>query len=205
MTQMSAATSSEETPTPRRRPGGRTARVGASVLAATLDLLSEGGFASLTIDQVADRSGVHKTTIYRRWGSREGLVGAALASRSATEVPIPDTDTLRGDLTEIARAVAANLSSPLGRALAQTMVGHADDPEIRRITEEFWSTRFAHTDKIVERAIERGELASETDPRLVIEAVVAPVWFRSIAMRAPAEREFIAAVVDVVLNGFDRE
>lgn len=69
--------------------------MGASVLAATLEILAEHGFASLTIDEVAERAGVHTTTVYRRWGSRDGLVAAALASQGAAppgpgreEVPV---------------------------------------------------------------------------------------------------------------------
>ena len=193
--------SPDEPATPRRRPGGRTARIGAAVLDATLEILSEGGFASLAVDEVAERAGVHKTTIYRRWGSREGLVGAALATQSGAQIPIPDTGGVRSDVAAVARSVAASLSSPLGRALAQTMVGHADDPEIGRITEDFWSTRFDRTDVIVERAIARGELPEGTDPRLLMEMVVAAVWFRSIATRAPVDDQLVTTVVDIVLAG----
>ena len=132
------AVKTDETPAPRRRPGGRTARTGAAVLAATQEILANDGFAALTID--------------------------ALESRGTTEIPIPDTGTIHGDTEAIAEMVAANLASPLGRALAQTMVGHSDDNEIRRVTDEFWRTRFEHTDVTVHRAIERHELPNDTDP-----------------------------------------
>ena len=201
---MSATSSSDPdagSTAPRPRPGGRTARVGAAVVAATLDLLGEGGLADLTVDAVAERAGVHKTTIYRRWGSRERLVGAALATQSAESISVPDTGDLRGDLVEVARAVAANLASPLGRALAQTVVGHGDDPEIARLAEGFWSSRFDRTAPVVERAVRRGELAEGTDPRLVVELVVAPVWFRSIVVREPVDDDHLEVVVDVALAG----
>ena len=197
-------TSADDASTTRKRPGGRSARVGAAVLDATLEILSEGGLSSLTVDEVAERADVHKTTIYRRWRSREGLVVAALESQSTDNVPVPDTGSLRDDVAAIARSVAANLSSPLGRALAQTIVGHGDDPEIARITEEFWTSRFDRTAVVVERAIERDELPEGTDPRLLIEAVVAVVWFRSIATRAPVDDALVDTVVDVVLGGFSR-
>ena len=201
---MSDLASSSERSAARKRPGGRTARVGAAVLDATLEILGEGGFGALTVDEVAGRAGVHKTTIYRRWGSREGLVGAALAARSEVEIPVPDTGSLRDDVAAVAESVATNLSSPLGRALAQTMVGQADDAEIGRIADEFWSTRFARTAAIVERSVGRGELPADTDPRLVIELVVAAVWFRSIVTRAPVDDHFVDTVVDVVLAGLMR-
>jgi AcrR family transcriptional regulator len=174
-------------------------------VAATLELLAKSGFGSLSIDEVANRAGVHKTTVYRRWGTRERLVAEALATLGTTEVPIPDTGTLRADIEAVAHGVSANLATPLGRALAQTMVGGGDDPEIARITAEFWSTRFDLTSVLVDRAIERGELPTETDTRFVVEMVVAALWFRSIVTRAPISDEVIASVVDVVIAGFSAD
>ncbi|MGI9623741.1 MAG: TetR/AcrR family transcriptional regulator [Acidimicrobiales bacterium] len=197
--------SADETPAPRKRPGGRTARTGAAVLAATLEILANDGFAALTVDAVAERAGVHRTTVYRRWGTRERLVVDALASQGTTEIPIPDTGTIQGDTEAIARMVAANLASPLGRALAQGMVGHGDDDEIRRVTEEFWRTRFELTSVLVHRAVERRELPEGTDSRLVVELVVATVWFRSIVTRSAVDDALIAQITDVVIKGFGNE
>lgn len=202
MTDRATTTDSGEPPTARKRPGGRTARIGSAVLAATLEILGEDGFGSLTIDEVAARADVHKSTVYRRWGSRERLVGEALAARSADEIPVPDTGTLRGDLEAIVGGVAASLATPLGRALAQTMVGQGDDPEIARITEEFWTTRFERTSVVVDRAIERGELPDGADTRLVVEMVVATIWFRSIVTRAQVDDGLVSPVIDAVLRGF---
>ncbi len=186
---------------PLKRPGGRTARTGAAVTAATLEILSEEGFGALTVDAVAQRAEVHPTTVYRRWGSRERLVAEALAAQSAAEITIPDTGGVRGDLEAVAQMVAANLASPLGRALAQTMVGHGDDPDISRITGEFWSSRFDRTTVVVDRAIERGELPDHTDPRFLVEMVAAAIWFCSIATRGTVEDRFVRSVVDLVLAG----
>ena len=202
---MTTASSTDETPAPRKRPGGRTARTGAAVLAATLEILAEDGFGALTIDAVAEKAGVHRTTLYRRWGTRERLVVDALASQSTTEIPIPDTGTIQSDTEAIAKMVSANLASPLGRALAQGMVGHGEDDEIRSVTEEFWRTRFERTDVVVNRAIERRELPEDTDPRLVVEMVVATVWFRSIVTRSPVDDALIAQIADVVIRGFSNE
>ena len=202
---MTTASSTDETPAPRKRPGGRTARTGAAVLAATLEILAEDGFGALTIDAVAEKAGVHRTTLYRRWGTRERLVVDALAAQSTTEIPIPDTGTIQSDTEAIAKMVSANLASPLGRALAQGMVGHGEDDEIRSVTEEFWRTRFERTDVVVNRAIERRELPEDTDPRLVVEMVVAPVWFRSIVTRSPIDDALITQVVETVIRGFSNQ
>jgi len=185
---------------PRRRPGGRSARVGAAVIDATLTLLAEGGFDAVGIDEVATTAGVHKTTVYRRWGTRERLVAEALARRSADEVPVPDSGTLRRDLDLVARSVAANLSDPLGNALATAMVGHAADPEIARITDEFWSTRFERMSVVVERGVERGEADPGGDAALVIEVVVAAVWFRCVVARSEVDDDLVAAAVDAAMT-----
>ena len=84
------------------------------------------------------------------------------------------------------------------------MVGAGDDDDIRRVTQEFWRTRFERTDVLVNRAIDRRELPEGTDPRLVIEMVVATVWFRSIVTRAPVDDALIGHVVDVIIEGFAR-
>ena len=92
---------------PRRRPGGRSARVRAAALEATLAELAESGYPELTLARVASRAGVNKTTLYRRWGTREALVLDAMLELAGEGVKIPDTGSLHGDLLAIARGSAA--------------------------------------------------------------------------------------------------
>ena len=73
----------------RRRPGGRSARVRAAVLEATLDQLAESGYDGLSFEAVAVRAGVHKTTLYRRWSDRTALVLDAMLELSSQTVPVP--------------------------------------------------------------------------------------------------------------------
>lgn len=187
------------------RPGGRTARTTEAVHAATLALLAGGGYESVSVDAVAVEAGVHRTTVYRRWGSREALVADALATNSEERVPIPDEGDLRSDLVAMATSVADNLASPLGRSLAVAMVGRADDPEMSEVSDGFWSTRFDATAEIVERAAERGELPPGTDSRRIIEAVVAPVWFRAVVQRAPVDRRLLEDAVDAAISLIPRD
>ena len=81
------------------------------MLGATADLLAEVGYEALTFEAVAQRAGVHKTTVYRRWPTKPDLVADAARERSVQLVEVPDTGTLLGDLTALARAVAANIGS----------------------------------------------------------------------------------------------
>jgi len=95
-----------------KRPGGRSARVRAAVRQATLDELVAHGYAGLTIDNVAQRSGVHKTTVYRRWGSPAGLVADALELAAEEAWPLPDTGDLTADLRALTAAVHTGFTDP---------------------------------------------------------------------------------------------
>src|SRR5688500_3299261 len=87
----------ENEQTSRRRPVGRGPKLRKAVLAATLLELADRGYAALSIEDVARRAGVNKTTVYRRWGDRQSLVVDALTDEMAV-VTIPDTGTIEGDL-----------------------------------------------------------------------------------------------------------
>ena len=93
--------------TPRtRRTGGRSARVHTAVLAATIDVLLDRGIDGLTIAEIAERAGVHETTVYRRWGTKANLALEAVLSTSILEIPAPNTNSLRGDLLALLHGVA---------------------------------------------------------------------------------------------------
>src|SRR4051794_12952320 len=110
---MAAPDQQPDDPT-RRRPGGRSARVQEAVLAAVLHELVESGYGSLSFDRVAERAGVHRATLYRRWTGKEALVAEALLAQAARDVPMPDTGTLLGDLRALVHAIVANITAPLG-------------------------------------------------------------------------------------------
>jgi AcrR family transcriptional regulator len=124
------------------RPPGRGRKLRAAVLAATLAELTACGYAALTVDNVARRAGVHKTSVYRRWKDRAGLVLDALTENVAVGVPIPDTGAIDTDLQAYARSLVAWLSSPLGRGvLAASVSDAARVPEIAELERRFYADR----------------------------------------------------------------
>ena len=195
--------SETEGPAPRRRrPGGRTARVRAAVIAATLAELAESGYSSLSLERVAQRAGVHKTTLYRRWGTREDLVLEAMLEQVALHVSVPDTGSLRTDLLELALTAADNSSSPEVAAMARAVVAEAPhDGRLAAANRRFWAERLALDAVIVERAIERGEVAAGIEPRRVIESVIGPIHLRLLLTGEPVDREFVSGIVDTVIDG----
>jgi AcrR family transcriptional regulator len=174
--------------------------VRAAVLEATVEELATNGLASLSLEAVARRAQVHKTTIYRRWGSREMLILDALRHQTRENVPVPDTGDLRADLIRLATDAVRNAvaNEPILRAAISELPHNA---ALAEVTQHFWQERLALDGQIIERAIGRGEIPTDTDPRSVIEAVLSPLHLRFLFGGRPADRRTIARTVDLVLSG----
>jgi len=188
-----------------QRPGGRSARVRAAALAATLEELAEEGYSTLSLDSVARRAGVHKTTLYRRWGTREALVLEAMLERVSERVPVPDTGSLRDDLLALAGAAAATMTTPEGEAHVRAVAAAGShDSALAAANRQFWEERLALDAVVVERAVARGEVPAGTEPRPVIEALLGPLYFRLLVTGERPDRRFIGQVVDLVIDGVGR-
>ena len=185
----------------QQRTGGRSARVREAVLRATVEVVAESGYAGLSFEEVARRSGVHKTTVYRRWPTTAALVLDALLERSAEAVPVPDTGSVREDLHRFVRAIASNITSPLGAALVATLTGEPADETVDALVHDFWRARFALAAEIVQRGIDRGELRADVDAGLVVELLVAPLYLRLLVTREPVNRRYADRVVDLAVAG----
>ncbi len=167
-----------------QRPGGRTERTRQAVLHATLALLAERGFAELTVDAVAERSGVHKTTVYRRWSSPDGLVAAALQMGAEDDWKAPDTGSLEDDLYEVAAELVRYFTEPGLRELPTASILAAfQSPPAAEALHDFYVDRHSRSAPIVERAVARGDVPVETDAVEVIRAVCGPVFYRLFVSR----------------------
>ena len=167
------------------RPGGRTARTAAAVYAATIEELSERAYADISIETIAARAGVHKTTVYRRWGSKAELISRALIGTASSRIQVPDTGNVETDLRLLARAVQAVLSLPEGAAITRALiVGALASAEIAGLMEQFWAARLAAISVIVDRAVQAGQLPAGTDAAALMHAVAAPLYFQLLVTRA---------------------
>ncbi|HEV7909411.1 MAG TPA: TetR/AcrR family transcriptional regulator [Pseudonocardiaceae bacterium] len=169
------------------RPGGRTARVRAAVLQATYAELVAHGYAGLTVENVAERAGVHKTTVYRRWESVDGLIADALEPGAADWTP-PDTGSLEQDLIVIATELVRVFGDPEQRAVPEAVVVAAfQSSRAVEALRRFYASRHARAAQVVTRAIERGELPAGTDPVEVVRLTCAPVFYRVFITREPVD------------------
>jgi AcrR family transcriptional regulator len=157
------------------------------VLEAALEELSSRGYEQASVDAIAHRAGVHKTTLYRRWGSKEHLIADAIETAAADRIDVPDSGDVGQDLRALARAVQAVLTSREGAAVVRALVSGAQDaPEVQRIIRRFWTARLAHVGQpIVSRAIDRGQLPTETDPAELLRYVAAPLYYRLLITADP--------------------
>ncbi len=185
-----------------RRPGGRSARVRRAVLDAALSCLDDG-LTRVSLPDVASRAAVAPSSLYRRWGSVENLMAEALLDQSRMTMPVPDTGSVRTDLIAFAQGLARFLASPRGAAVLRTaaVLEWSEDRAAART--RFWDERFAVSGVIVQRGIDRGELAPDTDARLLMEMVVAPLHLRRLLL-GEDPTTMIEQQVDLLLDGSRR-
>ncbi len=181
------------------RPKSEAAR--RKALDAAADLIVEGGVAKVTIEEVSARSGVAKTTIYRHWPDRPGLI-LDTVQQAFRHVATPDTGSLRGDLTAFfGSMVRADLSGRVGRMMPCLIDAASRDPEMEQLLTRLGVEREQPIIQIVERAQERGELPEDLDLRVVIGAIVGPIVFRKVVQRQPIDVDYVAGCIDVAING----
>jgi len=178
---------------------GRSARVVQAVLRATAEELSRVGYAALRVEDVAERSGVNKTTIYRRWPGKAELVSATLSAiKSAADV---DTGNVREDLLAMIREVVAFAVSPLGRGLLRILQTERADPEVEKIARALRVSRRAARAQLIERAMARGELPAVVPASIVAELVFSAVHTRILSFGDRVDDAFASEIVDTVLAG----
>jgi AcrR family transcriptional regulator len=173
-----------------------------AVLTAAFAELDEHGYGGFSIEAVARRSGVHKTTIYRRWPTREALLVYALDTRRDRDLPVPDAGSVRGELRQFGELVVAKLTSRYGNALLKSLVSAGDEsPDVRDKVGSFWTERLSVGAGVLSRAVARGELPPHMDAHLLIEAFLAPIYLRVLFSQEPVSAEFLERLIDLLLDG----
>ncbi|MFG2579778.1 TetR-like C-terminal domain-containing protein [Streptomyces malaysiensis] len=186
----------ERPPHGSARPGGRTARTRAAVLAAAYEELDRDSIAALTLDRLARRSGVHVSTIRRRWRTVEGVVVDLLAERSSV-LPTPDTGDFLRDLTQLTEAIADFNNTLRNRNVIQGLLAAAaHDARVEEIVRSAFMRRTEEVTWIVRHAIERGEIPGDTDAWEVIASLAAPLYYRVLILRGVIDERLVHTTVE---------
>lgn len=188
---------------PRPRGPGRPRKSATShaILKATREILAQGGVHGLTVEGVAERSGVAKTTIYRRWRSKEDLALAALLEVIREEPPLPHVGNTQAALNAYLGQLIKNVNSKLyGRILRGLISELAVDRELARgFREQVLLRRIGPIAGLLARGIERGELRSDLDLELAVDLLLGPIYYRLLMSGEPLTTAFITRLVRAVM------
>lgn len=198
------ADASPSTGAPERAPGRpRDPRSDAAILDAARALLEERSLATLTMEAVAARAGVAKTTLYRRYRSREELALAVLAQMAGDQVPVPDLGDTRAELVHAVADTARTMTDTVaGRTIRSLVAALGDDDELAHaFRERLVRLRREELRRVVERGVERGDLRDGPQLALVSELIVGPLFWRLLMTGDALDDAFAAELVDAVLAG----
>ncbi len=171
-----------------RRGRPRSEEADQAILDAALDLLVSEGYQGMSMEGIAQRAGVGKATLYRRFSDKAQVVVEAVSSHGCAVLPMVDTGDLRADLLAFYEGMARSLAGPDGPIMAAVATEKARHPELQREFEQvFVSDRRAYLRRIIRAAVDRGDLPADTDVNLL--ALVGPaVLWQQITMEASAEQ-----------------
>ena len=191
----------------QRRDAGRArgAAVTAAVLAAVRAELAVSGLDGLSVERVARRAEVNKTSVYRRWPTREALVAAAMEGLRADFAGSPDTGDLAGDLRALAAPIAELAARPDGVALLRAAMAPETGDDLGALAARSVADRVAPAFGVVERARARGEWRDGADPQQAIFVLVGAIIHRVLLERADPTGEWLDRLVDLVLRGVRAE
>jgi AcrR family transcriptional regulator len=192
--------------TATRNSDPRAERSKQAILDATRELMNEeGGVRTLTVEAVAARSGVAKTTIYRRWRDKWELALDAVMIDMLPRFANPNDvgDTRKELITFVDSVTKLWAAPPYGPAMQGLISQIATEPELARVyREQVVEPRREQLRPVIERGIARGDLRPDTDLRLVHELLVGPILYRLLLSGPPLDRKLTTSLADAVLDSF---
>lgn len=180
----------------------RSARAHQAILTATTDLLADVGYGPLTIEGVAARAGVAKTTVYRWWPTKGALVIEAVSV--ALPMPAqPDTGDLRQDLlVAVRRAMHTIARTPTGAVIPALAADVMSDPQLAELfRSQLIRPRRSAVVEVLRRAAARGDLPRDVDTDLLLDIYAGVVFYRIVVSGEPVTDLLAEQLVDLLLTG----
>jgi AcrR family transcriptional regulator len=193
---------------PQRPPAGgtdpavddRVRRSKASVLKVTAELLTETGLGGVSVDEVARRSGVAKTTIYRHWPTRSDLLMEA-CSQLGTELEVPDTGSVEGDISTLLTNLAGLLLTARWASVVPSVIDAAErDADIAAIHSRLQRGHARPFQEVIARAKRNGEISRDADSAAMIAALIGPLFYRRWFSRESLDNDVVKDVVKRVID-----
>ncbi|GBE93175.1 TetR/AcrR family transcriptional regulator [Nostoc cycadae] len=181
----------------------RSNQVDQAILQATLDLLAEIGYQSMSIEAIASRAGVGKTTIYRRYSSKEELVADAIENLRE-DVLIPDTGSFWGDMDIVIDNAATRIQSPLGRQTLALIISTASsNPQFAQVYwKKYTKPRRDAFAQVMERAKSRGEIQADANIDLIIDLVSGSIYYALVFKPTPEPlATYMRQTLELIIQG----
>ena len=181
----------------------RDPRADQAILTAVLKLIAERGIHELRLDDVADRAGVGKATIYRRYRSKNDLVTAAV-SALVSEIEIPDSGSTRTDLLELMRGAVAVYTDPIAAGVMPDVVAsiRLNADLAKALRGGLVGVRRAALRQVLERGVNRGDLGADLDFELALDVLGGALFYRLLITGVPLNNQLAIGVVELILRGF---
>jgi AcrR family transcriptional regulator len=176
-----------------------------AILQATHALLEEAGFDKLSIEGIAARAGVAKTTIYRWWPQKGVLAIEAFLAAVSPELAFPETGSAIADLRAQVQNVARLYRGKTGRIICELVaLSQADPVTCRAFTDGYMQPRRRAAKDCLQRGIAQGELRPGLDADQVLDMLYGPIWYRMLMRHGPLDPAYIDAHLDLVLTAIAR-
>lgn len=187
-----------------KRPPGRprSEQARQAILRSTLHILGKTGFSDFTIEEVADRAGVGKATVYRWWPNKGALIADAFAGSATPKLRFPDTGSLVTDMSQQMRQLVKIFASPQGRIVSAILAAGQQDKElIAAFRERFLKPRRQEAYATLRRGVQRGELQKNIDADLLLDSLYGPIYMRFLIQHDRLTPDFVDRLCELVLAG----
>ncbi|MGI9092239.1 MAG: TetR/AcrR family transcriptional regulator [Mycobacteriales bacterium] len=165
-------------------------------------MLAEHGWRGTTVERVAERAGIARSTVYRRHGSVHGVLLLLMGDIYA-QVPVPDTGSLRNDLVALMREVVSVWRDRAHvQYLSALVAAQHENAELARAYQQQFEHRRAATSAIIARALERGDLSPDADGDLLLDLLAGIIAQRVLLRRMPLTDDLPERITDQLLAGF---
>jgi AcrR family transcriptional regulator len=175
-----------------------------AILRASLSVVKEFGYRSLTIEKIARRAGTGKTTIYRWWPSKAAVVAEAFLSYISPAIPFPSISAMSAgeSIRRQMQALAGAFQGPHGDLLRALIAEAQFDSELSHALVNTWvRSRRALATEILKAGIASGELRSDVDVNVAIDSLYGGLYYRFLIPYAPLSRKYARQLADTVMNG----
>lgn len=179
-------------------------RTTAVIQAAFFEELAAVGYGRLSVDSIVKRAGVSKAAVYRRWPSKADMVAAMIAQVATGTVEMPNTGSLQGDLVAFLNATHDAMRHPMAARIIPAILSEAgrDDALAAMLRATVEAPRRAYAERMLCRAIERGELPADCDMDLSLDLMIGTLYFRALVRQQDLDRPAIQRLADSTIAAF---